>query len=236
MTVDVLAFAAHPDDVEMGMGGTMLKLKAMGHTLGIIDLTRGELSSNGTPESRAEETDTASEIMQLDIRENLDLGDGYFEENRENTGLLMDLIRKYRPKVIFAPYFTDRHPDHERCARMVKAANFYAGLSEIKTTFERHRAKSIYHYMTSTEFTPTVLVDISEFMDAKMELYAAYKSQFYSNGEDRITTHISRPEFTEFMRARCRFYGEKAKVLYAEPFYVDGFAIYDDMPELDWNQ
>ena len=220
--IDVLIFAAHPDDAELSMGGTILSLKNSGKSIAIIDFTKGELSTKGTLESRLNETDNASEIMNLDVRENLDLGDGRFEETEENRHILMDIIRKYKPSIIFAPFKTDRHPDHERCSRMVREAHFYSGLKNYKTDIDEYRAKQLYFYMGNNVFDPSFIYDISDFMDGKIELVKAYATQFFNKKDkSKVVTTISRPEFMEFISAKARFYGEMSGVKYGEAFYYE---------------
>lgn len=232
--VDILAFAAHPDDVELTMGGTILSLKNKGFKIGIIDFTKGELSTKGNLETRKIETDNATELMQLDFRENLNLGDGVFSESKENRDQIIDIIRTYKPKILFAPYKEDRHPDHERCSRMVREANFYSGLQKYITKIkEHHRALKVYYYMGNTVFEPTFVYDISDTMEKKLDLVKAYGSQFY-NPLDKNTkdTPISRPEFMEYIRARARFFGERSGVVYGEAFYSEEVPAYSDFPEI----
>ncbi len=233
MTVDILAFGAHPDDVEMSAGGALLKFKKMGYKTAIIDLTRAELSSRGSEESRLEEIKAANKILNLDVRENLDLGDGIFEETKANRDLISSKIREYKAKIILAPYQKDRHPDHERCSRLVREANFYAGLKKYPIKGEAYRAKKIYYYMANTDFEPSFVLDISNEFLTKMTLFEAYGTQFIQKENDTESkTPISRPEFIEYGKARARFYGEKAGVLYGEPYFIESIPVYDSFQEL----
>lgn len=232
MTVDILAFGAHPDDVEMTAGGAMLKMKDAGYTTAIVDFTRGELSTRGTPELRIKETEEASRIMRLDARENLDLGDGQFGESQTELLAIIAMIRKYKPSIILAPYFKDRHPDHERCSRLVREANFYSGVKKYPAEGEAYRAQKLYYYMANTEFQPSFIMDISEHFEGKLQLFEAYASQFHSPDTKEPQTPISRPEFLEYVRARARFYGEQAGVLYGEPYFIEGLPTYNAFWEL----
>jgi bacillithiol biosynthesis deacetylase BshB1 len=233
MQVDILAFGAHPDDVEMTAGGAMLKMKAMGYSTAIVDLTRGELSTRGTPTLRLEETAEASRLLQLDFRENLDLGDGQFSEGKKELETIIAVIRRLKPTIILAPYSKDRHPDHERCSRLVREANFYAGLKKYPAEGEACRAKKLYYYMANTEFTPSFIMDISEEFEGKLKLFEAYGSQFHTaERKTEPETAISRPEFLEYIRARARFYGEQAGVLYGEPYFIEGLPSYNKFWEL----
>ena len=230
---DILAFAAHPDDVEMGAGGTLLKMKSDGFKTAIVDLTKGDLSSRGTVESRAKEIEVASKILNLNYRENLALADGRFEFSEENRIKIMDMIRKFKPRLVLAPYFEDRHPDHERCSKLVKEACFYAGLIKYKSDYPAHKVQRLYYYMANNEFIPRLTINISNFFEKKVELYRAFSSQFFNpNKTDQVPTHISRPEFLDFVKARARFYGEKSGFLYGEPFYCDHFIGLEQFPEL----
>jgi bacillithiol biosynthesis deacetylase BshB1 len=233
MIVDILAFGAHPDDVEMTAGGGMLKMKAEGFRTGIVDLTKGELSTRGSLELREKETSAASALLQLDARENLDLGDGLFAEGQKELLAIISAIRRYQPKIILAPYPKDRHPDHERCSRLVRNANFYAGLAKYPAEGLPHRAKQIYYYMANSEFKPSFILDISDYFEGKLELFEAYGSQFYKkNQTNEAATPISRPEFLEYIKARARFYGEQSGVLYGEPYFIEGLPRYSKFLEL----
>jgi bacillithiol biosynthesis deacetylase BshB1 len=232
--LDVLVFAAHPDDAEMTAGGTLFKLKASNYKIGIVDFTKAELSSRGTIKSRQKEVEQASKLLNLDYRNNLDLGDGMFENSHKNRILIMNEIRKTKPKIIMAPFFKDRHPDHERCSVMVKEANFYAGLVKYETDFPHYRAKRIYYYMANNEFDPSLIINISNHFEDKMKLFKAYGSQFHKkDNTNDVKTHISRPEYLEFVRARARFYGEKAGFLYGEPYFIDEMVGQEKFIELD---
>jgi bacillithiol biosynthesis deacetylase BshB1 len=219
--VDILAFGTHPDDVELHMGGTLFSLRKKGYTTAIVDLTHGELSTKGNLEIREKETNIASKILELNYRENLDLGDGIFLENLENRDKIVKTIRKYRPKIIFAPNSKDRHPDHERASRLIREANFYSGLKKYKNEENNHyRAEKIFYYFGNYEIEPTFVYDTSEFINIKTKLIEAYNSQFFSKNKE--STFVSRPEYIEFIISKMRFYGERAGIKYAEPFFFEG--------------
>lgn len=221
--LDIIAFGAHPDDVELSMGGTIISLVEKGYKVGIIDLTQGELSSRGTPEIRQEETKKASKILGIHFRENLKLRDGQILIDQKSIAKCVDIIRKFRPKIIFAPYFIDRHPDHENSAQLIKEAIFYSGLKNYKTknSLPPYRPLKIFYFMQTYPFEPTFIYDISPYFDLKMEAVLAYSSQFYNPKTKEIDTFISRPEFLNYLRARAEFYGFQIGKQYGEAFYCE---------------
>ncbi|MCF6271289.1 MAG: bacillithiol biosynthesis deacetylase BshB1 [Melioribacteraceae bacterium] len=232
MNLDILIFAAHPDDAELGMGGTIAKLTAEGKSVGIVDFTEAELSSNGTVESRKEEAKKASEILNIVVRENLKIRDGSvsIEAKAEAaSGVVGDaikLLRKYKPRVVFAPYFNDRHPDHIGASKIVKEAVFFSGLKKIATELDGdrqqiHRPDKLYYYMQTYEFTPSFVVDISNYFDTKMKAVRAYKSQFFNPDEKGELTFISDPKFIKYLEARARNFGFQIRVEYGEPFFSE---------------
>lgn len=228
MNINFLAFAAHPDDAELSMGGTIAKMIKLGKTFGIIDLTQGELGTRGTKQTRKEEADEASKILGVTIRENLKFPDGNIFVNDKNTLSIIQIIRKYRPKIIFAPYFNDRHPDHIEASKLIKRAMFFAGLPKIKTTYdgktqEAFRPKKLFYFIQTYEFEPSFIVDISDTFDVKMKSMKAYKTQFHS--EEKIDagpkTFISDPEFLKYLEARSKTFGFKIGKKYGEPFFTE---------------
>lgn len=226
MNLDVLVFAAHPDDAELSMGGTIAKLTNDGKKVGIIDLTRGEMGSRGNADIRQREAFKAAIILKTSIRENLLITDGNIELSNENIRKIVILIRKYKPKIIFAPYINDRHPDHIRTSKLIKNAMFVSGLSKVRTS-EREIAQSayrpdkIYYYMQTYTFEPSFIVDISEFYEDKMLAVRAYETQFYNPKMNGPETFISSPEFIEYVKARSIFYGFQIGKKYGEPFYSE---------------
>ena len=226
MKLDVLIFAAHPDDAELGMGGTIAKLVAEGKSVGIIDFTEAELSSNGSIESRRVETENASKVLNISFRENLKISDGKVKVNDEIVKTVITRIRKHQPKIIFAPYFNDRHPDHIGASKIVKDAVFFSGLKKIETEFEGeiqtiHRPDKLFYYMQTYEFIPSFVVDISDHFETKMEAVRAYKSQFYNPNESGELTFISDPKFIKYLEARARHYGFQIRKEYGEPFFSE---------------
>ncbi len=224
--LDVLAIAAHPDDIELSCGGTLAKLSKQGKKVGVVDLTRGEMGTRGTPELRLQEADEAAQILGLTVRENLKFYDGKFTTGHINKIRLIRVIRKYRPEILLIPHWLERHPDHERTHRLARDAWFYSGLIKIVTeeedgtVLEAFRPKLCYHYMQKYEFEPTFVVDISDVYDIRMEAIRAYKSQFHNPESRDPETILSKPDFMQFMETRARYYGNRIGVQYGEPFYA----------------
>ena len=217
MKLDVLFFSAHPDDVELGCAGTILKLTAQGKKVGIIDLTKGELGSRGTPELRMEEALAAGEIMGLSVRHNLGFRDGFFRDDEAHKMPIIQLIRKYQPDVVIANVPEDRHPDHGRGSKLVRDAAFLSGLRKIETQLdgedqEAWRPKSIFYYIQDFDHTPSFVVDITGLWDKKIEAVLAYKSQFFteSQDQDEPQTYISSAGFLKFLEGRSRNIGHLA--------------------------
>jgi len=224
--IDVLAFAAHPDDAELSCSGTLLKLKAQGKTTGIIDLTKGELGTRGTPEIRRQESADASKILGLSVRENLDLGDGYFEQDREALHSIIRKIRQYQPEIILANAVRDRHPDHGRGGDIVSRASFMAGLRKVETDLdgmpqEPWRPKLIFRYIQFRYIEPDFVIDITAQMDVKMEAIKAYKSQFFDPNSDEPKTMISSKKFIDYVAARAREMGAQIEKEFGEGFTVE---------------
>jgi N-acetylglucosamine malate deacetylase 1 len=224
--MDILAFAAHPDDVELSCSGTIMKAISQGKQVGVIDLTQGELGSRGTIETRYAEADEASTIMGLSIRENLKMADGFFAINAENKRLIIQMIRKYRPQIVLANAIEDRHPDHGRAAKLVSEACFLAGLRKIETVLdgqiqEAYRPKAVYHYIQDHYIKPDFVVDVTEFVDLKIEAIKAYKTQFYDPNSNEPETPISGAEFFDFIKGRMLQFGRPIGVRYGEGFTVE---------------
>lgn len=220
-SLDILAFGAHADDVEIGMGGTIAKYVSKGKSAGICDLTRAELSSNGTVEIRKAEARQAAEILGAEIRETLDLPDRGLYYNQEYITKIAAVIRKYRPSLVFAPYYEDRHPDHGHCARLVEEAVFSAGIRKFETdgSHPPHKVKDLFFYMINGFHTPNFIVDISAFMDKKTASLEAYKSQFVKTPGSYDTPLVN--GYIETVQARESLLGKQAGVQYAEGFKVN---------------
>jgi len=226
MKLDVLFFAAHPDDAELSAGGTLLKFTKSSKKAGIIDLTRGELGTRGSKSIRKKESEKASGILGLTIRENLEIEDGNITNSSSNRLKIIKTIRKYRPEVIFVPYFNDRHPDHQNANKLIREAAFYSGLSKIVTKLSGKIQKSFrpvrnIYYMQTYTFEPSFIVDITDEFADKMKAVNCYASQFYSPRTKGPQTFISDKKFIEYLEARAIFYGFKIGKKYGEPFYIE---------------
>ena len=223
MKLDILAFAAHPDDIELACSGTLIKEIARGKKVGIIDLTEGELGSRGSSELRYEEAAKASQVMGVSIRENLNLGDGFFEINEESMLRVIEMIRKYQPEIVLCNAIKDRHPDHGRGSELVKRAAFLSGLIKIETEIdgkiqEKWRPKQVFHYIQDEYIEPDFVIDITEEFETKMESIYCYSSQFYNPKSTEPQTPISSKEFIDFLDGRARQFGRTIGVKYGEGF------------------
>lgn len=221
--LDILAFGAHPDDVELGCGGTLLGAVAEGKKVGVIDLTKGELGTRGTVEQRIKEAQKASQVLGITVRENLGMADGFFENNKANQLLIIETIRRFQPSIVFCNAPEDRHPDHGRAAQLIEDAAFLAGLAKIETTYNgvaqsAWRPTQVFHYIQSRSLTPNFVVDISAQMDKKMESILAHSSQFYDPNSKEPETFISGTAFLEFVKGRAKELGQQIGVQYAEGF------------------
>jgi bacillithiol biosynthesis deacetylase BshB1 len=237
MKLDVLAFAAHPDDVEISCGGTIAKLVSQGRKVGIVDLTRGELGTRGNGILRLEEAEASAKILGLSARENLGLRDGFFIENETSQRLIIQQLRKYRPEIVLANSVTDRHIDHGRGARLVADACFLSGLRKIKTEEggneqEAWRPRAVYHYIQDYYIKPDFVVDVSEYFEQKMKAIEAYSSQFYDPESEEPSTPISGEDFFDFLKSRAMEFGRPAGVKYAEGFTTNRFPAVDDLFDL----
>ena len=219
MKLDVLVFAAHPDDAELSCSGTIASHIAMGKKVGIIDLTQGELGTRGTPQTRKEEAELASQIMGLHLRQNLGFADGFFTNDATHQLAVIRKIREFQPEIVLANAITDRHPDHGKAAELVRDACFLAGLSKIETGQTAHRPKHLYHFIQDRYITPDFVVDISDFWEVKKKAILAYKTQFNAPQNDtEPQTYISTPDFFEFLEARAKELGHQIGVKYGEGF------------------
>ncbi len=224
--LDVLAFGVHPDDVELGCSGTILACIAEGKKVGIVDLTRGELGTRGTAETRKTEAANAAKILGVEVRENLAMADGFFQNDEINQRKTIQVIRKYQPEIIFCNAPEDRHPDHGRSAKLVSDAAFLSGLRKIVTEVEginqdAWRPKYVFHYFQDRFLQPDFVVDISEFLDKKIESVLAYTTQFFNPDLNEPQTYISSPEFLETVKARAMMLGKRIGVKFAEGYLSD---------------
>lgn len=228
MKVDILAIGVHPDDVELSCAGTLLKHIANGKTVGLLDLTRGELGSRGTAEIRDREAVNSAKRMGALFRKNLKMADGFFEYDKENLTSIIQVLRWCQPEIVLANAPDDRHPDHGRAAKLTADACFYAGLLKIQTANEdgspqeKWRPKSLYYYIQDKHLTPDIVVDISEYIEEKMQLILTFRSQFFSSEEneykEEVQTPISGKQFMDFMKAKNRVFGRPIQADYAEGF------------------
>lgn len=221
--IDILAFAAHPDDVELSCSGTLIKHIKAGKRVGIVDLTQGELGSRGSVALRKAEAAQASTIMGIHYRANLGMRDGFFVNDEAHQLSIIAQLRHARPDVVLANAIEDRHIDHGRAAKLVADACFLSGLLQIKTSWEGKeqeawRPRAIYHYIQDRYIKPDFVVDITDYFDQKLESIRAFSSQFYSAYSHEPETPISRPDFLEFIEARAREMGRQIPVTYAEGF------------------
>jgi bacillithiol biosynthesis deacetylase BshB1 len=224
MKLDVLAIGAHPDDVDLSCGGTVIKLARKGYKVGIIDLTEGELGTRGSRELRLKEAETARRILGALIRDNLKIPDGDIENTPENRLRLIRLVRRYRPEILLIPHSVDRHPDHVHAHVLAREAWFYAGLEKIPSDDgdlpqEPWRPRAYYHFMQWFEFDPSFIVDVSTEYDRRMEAVRAFRSQFFDPESNERSTILSTPEFLEMLRTRLENYGDRIGKRYGEPFY-----------------
>jgi len=225
MKLDILAIAVHPDDVELSAAGTLLKHIAMGKKVGILDLTRGELGSRGTAETRDIEAADSTKIMGLHARENVRMVDGFFQHTEENLRKIINILRKYQPDIVLANALDDRHPDHGRAAKLTADACFLSGLVRIETQLDgkiqdKWRPKALYHYIQDYYRKPDFVIDITPYMEQKMKAIMAYKTQFYNPESKEPDTPISSKAFMDFLYARAQEMGRPAGFLYAEGFEV----------------
>ncbi len=225
MKLDVLAIAIHPDDVELSASGTLMVEVAKGKKVGILDLTHGELGTRGSAQLRLQEAQHAAEIMGIHVREFLNFRDGFFYQDEQHILEIIKRIRKYQPTIVLANALTDRHPDHGRAAKLVADACFYAGLVKIETKMDGNvqpiwRPKALYHYIQDQALIPDFVVDVSKFIDKKMESILAYGSQFFDPKNPTDNTPISSPEFLETVKAKMRVHGRPCGFEFGEGFNI----------------
>lgn len=239
MKLDILAIGSHPDDVELGCAATLAKEIAKGKKVGIIDLTRGELGTRGTAETRFEEADTAAKILGVSVRVNMEFADGFFINDKQHQMELIKMIRKYRPEIVICNAIEDRHIDHAKGSQLVCDACFLSGLLKIDTKTEDAeswqepwRPKQIYHYIQWKNLEPDVIVDVTGYMDIKMEAVLAYKTQFYNKEVKEPMTPISTKNFTDNVKNRAIDMGRLIGTGYGEGFTVDRNIAVDSLFDL----
>jgi len=237
LKLDILAIGVHPDDVELGCSGTILKHIAQGKKVGILDLTQGELGSRGSAELRLVEAANAAKILGVVARENLGYADGFFKNDKEHQLGIIEIVRKYQPDVVLANAPKDRHPDHGRASQLISEACFYSGLLKIETELagekQAHwRPKAVYHYIQDRYLKPDFVVDVSAYVDKKMEAIMAFSSQFYNPVSDEPKTPISGEDFLNSVKARMIGLGRDIGVDYAEGFVVERVVGVEDITSL----
>jgi len=233
VSVDVLAIGAHPDDVELGIGGLLHKLVKMGRTVAILDLTRGEMGTRGTSEVRAREAAAAAKILGITHRDNAGLPDGGIANNAEQQQKVIPFIRTYRPSILLAPMSPDRHPDHQAAHALARDANFLAGLERLDTGQERYRTPQLYFYHPYVEHVmPAWIVDISDHFPVKMDALRAYASQFHNPSRPGTETFISSKAFWDSIQTRAAYWGSRIGAAHGEALYADGPIRLDSLPGL----
>lgn len=228
MSVDILAIAAHRDDVEQTCGGTLLKMASLGHSTGILDLTKGELGTRGTAEDRAREAEAAAKILKVSWRQALDIPDGRVENTWENRLKVACVIREQKPRVVILPYWKGRHPDHYTCSTLSYEACFLAGLTKLNLEGKPHRPFKIIYATLYYDIRPTFVVDITEHFEGRMQSVLAYKSQFTDQDAGRAD-FPPQPEIRERVAAMASYYGMLVGVRYAEPFLQKEVGLVEDL-------
>ncbi len=223
MKLDILVFAAHPDDAELACSGTILKYTSEGKKVGVVDLTQGELGTRGNAQLRAQEAAASAEILGLAIRENLGLRDGFFLNDEINRLKVIEAIRKYQPEIVLANALSDRHPDHGRASELINDAVFLSGLTKIETQLDGQgqkpwRPSLLLHYIQDRYIQPDILIDITPYWEQKLASIRAFRSQFFDPKSTEPDTYISSPDFLNALEARCREFGKSIQATYAEGF------------------
>lgn len=234
MKLDILAFGAHPDDVELGCGGTIAKEIANGKKVGIIDLTKGELGTRGTAETRKIEAAEAAKILGVAVRENLGFADGFFSNNKQHQLEIIKVLRKYQPEIVICNAVSDRHIDHPKGSQLVSDSCFLSGLIKIETKVEAEqqnpwKPKQVFHYIQWKNLEPDIVVDISNVIQTKIDAVMAYKTQFYTANSKEPETPISTKNFTDSVAYRARDLGRLVGVEYAEGFTTQRYAAVDSL-------
>ncbi len=242
MKLHILAIGAHPDDVELSCGGTLIKHAQAGQAVGILDLTQGELGTRGSIEERYKEAQMAAELMGVKVRENAQMADGFFRNDEEHLRRLIPYIRHYQPDIVIANALNDRHPDHSRGGRLIADACFFAGLLKIETEWQGAaqvpwRPKRVYHMIQNRHLEPTFVVDISGTFNKKMEAIRCFRSQFHDPGSNEPVTYIATKDFLDILASKDSVAGKRIGVRYGEGFIsenIPGIGSLDDLllPEL----
>ncbi|MCA0429328.1 MAG: bacillithiol biosynthesis deacetylase BshB1 [Bacteroidetes bacterium] len=223
MKIDILAIGVHPDDVELSCAGTILKHIALGKTVGILDLTLGELGTRGNSELRTKEALNAAKLLGVSFRKQLSLKDGFFENNQSNLIPIIEIIRETKPEIVLANAVLDRHPDHGRAAKLTADACFYSGLSKIETVINKQqqipwRPKALYHYIQDNYMEPDLVIDVTNFIDKKFAAINAFESQFFNPNSTEPITPISGEHYLDFVKSKMNVFGRAIGAQYAEGF------------------
>lgn len=235
--LDILAFGAHPDDVELGCAGTIAKEVSLGKSVGIIDLTRGELGTRGSAEIRDTEAGNAAKILNIAVRENLNFRDGFFKNNEKHQLEVIRMIRKYKPEIVLCNAIDDRHIDHGKGSKLVSDACFLSGLLKIETSLNGNiqdpwRPKLVYHYIQWKNIEPDFVVDVTGFMDIKTKAIMAYDSQFYNPKTNEPETPITSKNFLDSVKYRAQDLGRLIGVEYAEGFTAERYLAVNSLDDL----
>lgn len=237
MKLDILAFGAHPDDVELGCAGTIAKEIHLGKKVGVVDLTRGELGTRGSAELRDKEAAEAADILGVSVRENLGFADGFFKNDKKHQLQVIKMIRKYKPDIVLCNAISDRHIDHPKGSKLVSDACFLSGLLKIETEIdgivqEKWRPKQVYHYIQWENVTPDFVVDVTGFMNQKEASVLAYSSQFFDPRSNAPETPITSKNFTESIRYRAKDLGRLIGVDFAEGFTSERYVAIENLSKL----
>jgi N-acetylglucosamine malate deacetylase 1 len=222
MKLDILAFGAHPDDVELFAGGTLAKMAALGHLTGIVDISRGELGTRGTPALRKQEAARAAQILGVKIRENLGLSDGDVRVTSDARLKIIRILRKYRPLIVMTHFWDDRHPDHVNTSRLVAEAVHHSGLAKIRTGQERYRPPTLLFFKLPPNLVPGFIVDISDFVEQRNGAIAAYRSQLFDPSSSELPTNLSHPDFLMNIENIHSYYGTLIGKRKGEAFHLKG--------------
>lgn len=229
LKLDILAFAAHPDDVELACSGTVIKHIQQGKKVGVIDMTRGELGTRGDVPTRMKEAEVSSQLMKIAVRENLDLPDGFLAENEDSLKKIIVAIRKYQPEIVLCNAKYDRHPDHGLAGQIVSRACFLSGLIKIETGQPAWRPKMVYHYIQDRFIQPDLIVDITDQFEERMKTVLAFKSQFFNADSNEPLTPIATKEFLDNLKGRLFQFGRLINTTYGEGFTTERPVGTDDL-------
>ncbi|MEO6833975.1 MAG: bacillithiol biosynthesis deacetylase BshB1 [Chitinophagaceae bacterium] len=237
MKLDILAIAVHPDDIELGVAGILIKHARLGQSVGILDLTQGELGTRGSAETRLEEAQDAAKVMGVKVRENAGMRDGFFRNDEAHQLQLIPYLRRWRPNIILANALEDRHPDHGRAGRLIADACFLAGLRKIETSFEgvaqeAWRPKRVFHMIQDRQLQPAFIVDITDVFEEKLKAIQCYKSQFHNPDSDEPETYISSQGFLDQIKYRDALLGKQIGTQYAEGLLCENIPGIKDLDAL----